>query len=475
MKYKSVLVSELVISGIVIPLFLAGCGGSGGGSGSASTGGGVNPVPTITQISPTSALAGGATGFELTISGTNFIAGSMISFGGTMPSTTFVSTTQLVATIPTADIASAGSPVVTVTNPPPGGGTSNAVNFRVYTASSGFTATGNLTTARAEHTATLLPNGKVLIAGGGNGVDGFQPLGSAELYDPSTGMFTPTGSMTTARTWGHTATLLSNGRVLIAGGSARRDILQPLASAELYDPATGTFTPTGSMTIVQRAGPATLLVDGRVFVAGETNAEIYDPAGGAFAPTGAYVDAIPVWWDTVSLLGDGRVLVTGVTECGSSSCSAGVTELYDPKSGTFSRTGPMKGWVNVNTATLLMDGKVLFVEGNDSAFPDDVEVYDPTAGTFTHTGNTSGIHEFSAAVRLRDGTVLISGGQLPGGDGNSASELYLPASGTFAFGGGMTAGRHEHTATLLNDGRVLIVGGFSLWPTPTASAEIYKP
>ena len=200
-----------------------------------------------------------------------------------------------------------------------------------------FTYTGNMTTARAEHTATLLPNGKVLITGG-EGV-GFQPLASAELYDPSTGMFVPTGTMTSVRTWGHTATLLANGKVLIAGGSDSGVTFQPLASAELYDPSTGMFTPTGSMTTVQRAGPATLLQDGRVFVAGETNAEIYDPASEAFAPTGTYVDATPVWWNTISLLVDGRILLTGCAV----QCTVGATEVFDPQSGTFSRTGPTKG------------------------------------------------------------------------------------------------------------------------------------
>jgi hypothetical protein len=294
-------------------------------------------------------------------------------------------------------------------------------------------------------------------------------------------MFTPTGSMTTVRT-NHTATLLSNGKVLMAGGAGVRED-QPLASAELYDPSTGMFTPTGNMTTAQTAGDAltlqaTLLQDGRVFVAGDTNAEIYDPASGTFAPTGAYVDATPVGWTTVTLLGDGRILLTGCAVQGALYCSVGATELYDPKSGTFSTTGPMPGytWEDVNAATLLTDGRVLFVgnEENDGSSAD-AEVYDPTAGTFTSIGNTVEPHEFAAAVRLADGTVLITGGQLLGGSGNAGSDLYLPASSTFAYAGSMTTGRHSHTATLLPDGTVLIVGGYSGWPTPTASAEIYKP
>lgn len=465
MKHQRLLTIGLVISAVVnIIGFLVGCGG-----GTASTGGGGNPVPTITAISPTSVLGGSAAGFALTINGANFMSASMVNFGGTTATATFVSSTQLTAAIPATAITSAGNAAVLVTNPPPGGGTSNMVNFTINAESLGaFTPIVNMTKARADHTATLLPNGKVLIAGGS---DGSQPLASAELYDSSAGVFAPTGSMTADRTW-HTATLLANGKVLIAGGSDRLDSFQPLASAELYDPSTGMFTLTGSMTTVQRSGPATLLQDGRAFVAGETNAEIYDPASETFAPTGAYVDAIPVLWNTVSLLADGRILLTGCAV----QCTIGATELFDPKSGTFSRTGPMKGWANVNTATLLKNGKVLLVgNAENDGLPADAEVYDPAAGTFTFIGNSVAPHEFAAGVRLADGTVLITGGQLPGGNGSAGSDLYLPASDTFAFAGNMTTARHEHTATLLNDGTVLIVGGYSVWPTPTASAEIYKP
>ena len=165
---------------------------------------------------------------------------------------------------PTSPASTASTTPITTTTPvsTSGGGTASVKGP--------FSPTGSMTTARATHTATPLLNGKVLIAGGtGNAL---QPLASAELYDPSTGMFTPTGSMTTARTWGHTATLLANGKVLIAGGSDRRDTYEPLTSAELYDPSTGKFTLTGSMPTAQPTGPATLLQDGRVFVAGDSNA-----------------------------------------------------------------------------------------------------------------------------------------------------------------------------------------------------------
>jgi Kelch motif len=211
-----------------------------------------------------------------------------------------------------------------------------------------FTATGSMTSARAGHTATLLLNGKVLIAGG----DG--PGASAELYDPSTGTFAPTGNMITARRF-HTATLLADGRVLIAGGFAGLSN-SPTASAELYDPSTGTFTALGDVSLAtsQAVHTATLLGNGKVLIAGiGANAELYDPATGTFTVTGAYAGSYagPPVIDTATLLPEGKVLITGC-DC---FASAPVIELYDPGTDTFSLTGTMKGtvgwWVDVNTAT----------------------------------------------------------------------------------------------------------------------------
>jgi len=335
-----------------------------------------------------------------------------------------------------------------------------------------FTPTGNMTTTRASHTATLLPNGNVLIAGG---TDGSQALATAELFDPATRTFAATGNMTTARN-GHTATLLANGKVLIAGGSdvsqLGGDGSQPLATAELYDPVTGTFSPTGNM-ITAQSGPSTRLANGKVFFAGADRGEIYDPATGTFALTGAYADPFPVSWTTATFLLDGRVLVIGFA----TGSFASAAELFDPASGTFKVTGPTDDSGAAGTATLLTDGTVLVVTPTFDIPPDDAELYDPGSQTFTHIGTTIGYHDFSAAVRLGDGTVLITGGQLPGGNGSSATELYLPATRIFSAAGNMIVGRDFHTATLLGDGTVLIAGGLSIWSPRqlTASAETYRP
>jgi hypothetical protein len=353
----------------------------------------------------------------------------------------------------------------------------SAPSAPISTAAGNFVAVGNMTAVRADHTATLLPNGKVLIAGGEG--DGFLALASAELYDPSTRTFAPTGSMITPR-YAHSATLLADGRVLIAGGRQDGSRGTPVFTAEIYDPSTGAFTATGNLTSIGGevyANPwvvTALLPDGRVFVAATDNAEIYDPHSGTFTLTGPYAN--PSFVDaTATLLTNGKILVAGCATAGQ--CNVVAPELFDPQSETFVVTGPMvdKYFPDYGyTATLLTNGKVLFLGSNDWSEPSDAEVYDPSSGTFTAMGGPVS-QEVVPASRLTDGSVLIAGGQVPGGNGSAGAELYVPASGTFEFAGEMTVIRHSHAATPLPDDTVLITGGFSVWPEPTSSAEVYQP
>jgi len=327
-----------------------------------------------------------------------------------------------------------------------------------------FNATGNMTAARIYHKATLLPNGKVLVTGGYNVVGGVAIYpASADLYDPATSSFTTTGNMATGR-YSHTATLLPNGKVLITGG---RSSTGTLASAELYDPATNSFSTTGSMAAVRMAHTATLLPNGKVLVAGGGDgtgaqagaAEIYDPATGNFVTTGSMVTARQS--HTATLLPNGKVLFTGGYGGGSYLSSA---ELYDPATGLFSATGSMGAVRCYHNATQLPNGKVLVTGGMNSGVAiASTELYDPVTGSFSATGNMTAARYSLTATLLPNGNVLVSGGNsgTPSYLYLASAELYDPATGLFGATGSMTTGRMYHTATLLSNGKVLATGGSS--------------
>lgn len=342
----------------------------------------------------------------------------------------------------------------------------------VTVVAAGFRPTGSMTTGRSAHSATVLQGGKVLIAGGDASLFNSYfycyfyscsaPLKSAEIYDPASDTFSgAAGLMSTTRV-SHTATLLSSGNVLLAGG--------PGASADLYDPTAGTFTPTGSMSVPRTSHTATPLNTGKVLVVGGFNltgilrsAELYDPATGTFALTGSLNAARTS--HTATLLPDGRVLIAGGSQSGPSPPTA---ELYDPVNGTFSTTGNLGTPRVSHTATLLDNGKVLIAGGfTTGGLSASAELYDPISGLFTATGTMVTKRQAHIAVKLSNGNVLLAGGS----QGEYTAELYNPASGTFTQTGSMAAGRSIAVAALLPlpDGRVLVVGGSDL-----ASADIYK-
>jgi len=340
-----------------------------------------------------------------------------------------------------------------------------------------FSATGSMTTARNAHTATVLPSGKVLIAGGFSDSD---DLSSAELYDAASGTFTATnGPLITARVY-HTATLLPNGKVLIAGGQNGSDVLN---TAELYDAVTDTFTATSlPMTSARQYHTATLLQNGKVLIAGGQNnsgalntAELYDAASGTFTATNGPLITARVY-HTATLLPNGKVLIAGGM---SGSDYTNMAEMYDPTNGTFTATTTaMISARGYHTATLLPDGKVLIAGGFDgSAILNKAELYDPAAGangTFTATnGPMITTRAQHSATLLPNGKVLIAAGSETGVAANTA-ELYDPASGTFtATTTAMISARRYHTATLLPNGKVMAAGGRDALSVSVNTAELY--
>jgi hypothetical protein len=361
--------------------------------------------------------------------------------------------------------------------------TSAAANFTIAVTAHGFLLTGSMATPRRFHTATLLPNGKVLVAGGQNA--GYAPVVSAELYDPSTGTFSATGNMTVPRA-GHTATLLNNGKVFIAGG-ASDPTGTAVSSAELYDPTTGTFTATpGSMTAARASHTATLLQSGKVLIAGGdmflynasgqsvASAETFDSSTGTFTATGSMT--VPRESHTATLLSSGKVLLTGGSDgiLGYTPTTTlySSSETFDPSTGQFTAAGMMTTQRLWQTASLLASGKVL-VAGGDSTSQTNAttDLFDPSSGSFAATGNMTEPRFYHAASTLNDGTVLISGGVQDGESAKATAEIYDPTAGTFAATGSMNAARVWHTSTVLPNGKVLITGGAD---PVLATAEIYQ-
>jgi len=334
-----------------------------------------------------------------------------------------------------------------------------------------WTLTGSLHVARADSTATLLPNGQVLVVGGEDT--------SAELYNPATGSWTTTGSMHTPHN-AASATLLPNGQVLVAGGSAS---VGPLASAELYNPATGIWTTTGSMHTARYQHTATLLQNGRVLVAGGynenisppflTSAELYNPSTGTWTTTGSLHTARI--YDTMTLLTGGQVLVTGGYNTTSTINILASAELYNPVKGTWTLTKSMLTARTGHAAALLASGQVLVVAGeSSSSFLTSAELYNPATATWTSTGSLHAARDQHTATLLSNGQVLVAGGQ-NGTIFIASAERYNPSTGAWTTTGSLHTPRIEHTATLLPNGQVLVAGGLDSNYNYLTSAELYAP
>jgi len=333
-----------------------------------------------------------------------------------------------------------------------------------------FSRTGPHWLPRDRHATALLASGEALLTGGRNP----GTTGLPELYHPGKERFAPTQPQTSAREL-HTATPLPGGQVLLAGGFAGATASQParfLDSLELYDPAAGTFRSAGAMSVARADHTATLLANGTVLLAGGSNsagglasAEVFDPQAGTVTSVGSmFRDRFD---HTATLLPGGGVLIIGGESQGAGGIAFSV-ERYDPQSRTFT-TQPQAGWLLTNRrghrAALLGGGQVLVTGGLTSGRQPTprAEIWDPGSQLFSYTANPMAaprVHHTATATALPGGPVYVIGGRsaFSGGELESV-EIYDPATRRFAPGGSLWAPRSGHTATLLTCGRILVAGG----------------
>ena len=384
-------------TGVALNPTTVGVGGASTITTTVTDGGASTPPGTPDAFTPTGAPATGRTGFTATL----FADGAVVVIGGTDANNVVLNT---------AEVFSGGS----------------------------FTATpGNLNTARTGAVAVLLPNGKVLIAGGSSNGSANGALNSAELLDLNTGTFAPTSQNMTAARFGATATLLSNGKVLLAGGSNSGGALN---SAELYDPAADTFTATGNLNAARTGASATLLTTGKVLVAGGSSdgtaggalssAELFDPAG-TFTPVGGTNLSAGRWQPAAALLLSGKVLVAGGQNSGGPLTTA---DVYDPIADSFAPSAHEMNQARANgSAVTLPNGMVLLPGGTTSVA---VDLYDADGDKFDTTGNLQNSDTGLVATQLNNGQVLVVGltnTATPASD----AELYSPSFnplGTVGFG-----------------------------------------
>ena len=394
-------------------------------------------APSLVSIAVTPNAGSLSTGTmqQLTATG-NYTDGSMrnvtssSSWASSNPGVLSVSSSGL------ATAASVGEATITAT-------LSSTSGTAVLIVASGTTQ-ATLNTSRYLHSATVLETGQILVAGGVNcpSAGSCTYLNSAEIYNPASSSFTNTGAM--AQTRSAPAVLLNNGNVLIAGGYTcdTSGNCSSLSSAEIYSPSAGSFSSAGNMTVA-RSG------------------------------------------QTMTLLSNGTVLIAGGQTCTSAtSCSAlSSAEIYDPIAGTFTATSNGMSTARFGaSAVALNSGLVLIAGGFDGTnLPAAAEIYNPTQPGFTGSRPQLNTPRFNAtATLLNNGQVLVAGGSicaLPGCPTNVA-EIYDPVANTFTVAGGMNVPRFNHTATLLTNGQVVIVGGFSSCGsscTSEASTELFDP
>ncbi len=348
-----------------------------------------------------------------------------------------------------------------------------------------WAGTTSMLAPRAEHTATRLFGGEVLVTGGTDGRD--HGLSSTELFDPRTNQWGAGPTMSSPRI-DQTATLLLDGRVLVTGGFDQLNQSErTLASTEIFDSGRNRWTPAAPMMVARARHTATLLANGSVLVVGgyssstpgklggfATRAEVYDPRANRWSETGGMGTGGRQGHSATRLI-DGRVLVAGGEGTLGGNPSA---EIYDPASNSWAFVSPLLAPHVGHTATLLKTGRVLIVGGagsisptlNEPAALSAAEAYDPLLDRWTLLAPLHTTRDHHTATLLPDGRLLVVGGAYTS---TPWPELYDPATNTWALIPGTSMNRYGHTATRLDNGRVLIAGGYNT--QSMASAWIYDP
>ncbi len=346
------------------------------------------------------------------------------------------------------------------------------------------TELGSLQDSRVSHSATLLNDGRVIVVGGME--ETFNPLRTAEIFDPVSLQWSPAGEMSQGRSE-HAAVLLPDGRVMVTGGLDENISL--IATTEIYDPETGLWTDYGSMRSMRRGHYTLPLPDGKVVVVGGVgqtlgglgilanisevgalvSTEIYDPVANKWSKGDDMREGHS--GGLAILLDDGRVLISGGYNQGEALASS---EIFDGRTGEWTRTKSMARKTFANTATVLPDGTVLFTGGfgmsiTKGGITPGSEVFDPVTNEWQRASDTVYGRMGHTITRLNDGRVVTIGGSTAQGPANSG-EYLNPATGEWSEIAPMSLKRSDHTATLLEDGRILVAGG-SIYPT----VELYDP
>ena len=339
-----------------------------------------------------------------------------------------------------------------------------------------WTAPAAMNSERLRQSATLLPNGQVLVAGGYIGSSySSGTLATTEIYNPATDSWSPAASMTTAR-WAAGSTLLPNGKVLVVGGGGTNGLA--LASAEIYDPAANTWSSAGTMSAGRWLPTTILLPSGKVLVAGGTwasaNAELYDPATNTWSLAGSV--GILLQGQRGALLANGQVLITGgennnfnvVANC----------ELYNPSTNTWTSAASMANTRDEGTLTLLPNNLLLAVGGfnNSTNSSNNVnssaEIYNPATNTWSPAASMNAARGLQTATLTPSGQVFVSGGEGPTSNLSSA-EIYNPSSNSWSSVAPMATSRYFQSATLLPSGQILVAGGNSA--STSGTSQLISP